>query len=506
MKEVTLWWLKKDFRLSDNPALTEALKTGRTVLPVFIIEPSAISSPETSQHHLTAWLDAARSLRTQLRKHGGELCVLHGEVIETFEQILKKVSLKAIYSHQETGTERTFARDREVLAWTRTKGIPWTEVRQTGVFRGLKDRDLRASYWKEWIAEGPLPPPDPAILRQVQVPSSVMDLRPKENRRLSSPLKGTLQKVDEPSAERTLSTFLHQRSLGYSTGISSPNTAFHSGSRLSVHLAWGTITGRKAYLAVQDRIAELKESDHPDAGKWRRSLSSYLARLNWRDHFIQRLETEPRMETEALNPAYDALPYHRSAKRIAAWKNAETGFPLVDACIRCAQQTGFLNFRMRCMITSVGTHAMHLDWRDLHHPMAQWWTDYEPGIHLSQLQMQAGVVGINTLRTYNPAKQIADHDPKAKFIKRWLPELKEVAPAAIISHQDEPIKGYPNPIVNWREATTEMRTAYYALKRLDATKAIAEEVLKKHGSRKKPSRNKSQRKKSSNKKNESSPK
>lgn len=487
-EERVIWWLKKDFRLADNPALTQALAEGQEVLPLFIIEPSALDSPETSARHLHSWLDAVRELRRRIRKAGGELCVLHGEVLDLLPEVQKRAPFSTLISHQEIGIERTFARDRAVQAWCRENNITWHQPRQTGVFRALEDRDERAKRWQKWTNAGPLPEPAAADLARLQVPDKVMVLRSRENRRLLTPKHSRLQPVSESAAAKTLATFLQQRSKGYSTGISSPNTAFFNGSRLSVHLAWGTITGRHVYQAVQDRLAELKLSDDPDAGKWRRSLSSYLARLNWRDHFIQRLESEPRMEFQSLNVAYDDLPFDKSDKTIAAWQNGATGFPLVDASIRCAQATGFMNFRMRCMMTSLACHGLQMDWRDLDYTMARWWTDYEPGIHLSQLQMQAGVVGINTLRTYNPAKQIADHDPDAKFVKRWLPELKNNTPQEIIDHQEKPLATYLAPIVNRQESTAQMRSNYYRIKAQPRTKELAEAVYQKHGSRKRPPR------------------
>lgn len=492
----TIWWLKKDFRLADNPALLDALSTQPPVTPIFILEPSALKSPETSAFHVAAWLDGFRELRTALRQVGGEACLLRGEVIDVFDRLTRTIKIERVVSHEEVGSERTFARDRRFAEWCRNHGVRWDEFRQTGVFRGLRDRDDRAARWRHWMADGPLPGPTDWQLAKISVPKEVIQMRDAACRRpslkafgfsLPSDSRRLRQRVAENEAQRTLKEFLGKRGVAYSGGISSPNSAFRSGSRLSTHLAWGTITGRQVCAALDARMRELKESDDPLAGRWRRSLNAFRARMNWRDHFIQRLETEPTMEFHPLNRAYEQLPVTRDRKLIDAWCEGRTGFPLVDACIRCAQTTGFLNFRMRCMITSVACHAMRLDWRDIMWPMAQCWADYEPGIHIAQLQMQAGVVGINTLRTYNPAKQIQDHDNEAKFIKRWLPELQNFDSADIISHQDEPLQSYPPPIVDWRQATSEMRADYYAIRRKSETKQLAAEVLARHGSRKPPS-------------------
>lgn len=504
---VSVWWLKKDFRLRDNPALREALKSTTNVVPIFVIEPSAVAAAETSAFHVASWLEAVKHLRASLRKLGGDLLVVNGEVVDTFEQLNRVIPISQVHSHEEVGTLRTFKRDKAVANWCTTRNVAWTEMAQTGVFRRLRDRDSRSKRWKDWMGAGPLPAPSDADLRRCSVPEQWRGIVNEPTGRLSlaefdlsltDAQRRHRQRVNEQHAQSDLEDFLFDRGLGYSSGISSPNTAFVTGSRLSTHLAWGTITGRDVYSRTQQRMDELKESSEPDAGKWRRSLNAFRSRLNWRDHFIQRLETEPNMELHSLNRAYDALPTTKSRKRLKAWVNGETGLPLVDACIRYAMTTGFMNFRMRCMITSVACHALRLDWRDIMWPMAQWWADYEPGIHVAQLQMQAGVVGINTLRTYNPAKQIGDHDPSAKFVKRWVPELKKFSAEQIIAHQDDPVSGYIKPIVNWKKSTTEMRAAYFAIRRLPETKELAESVLARHGSRKPPStgKRKAARKKS----------
>ena len=107
-------------------------------------------------------------------------------------------------------------------------------------------------------------------------------------------------------------------------------------------------------------------------------------------------------------------------------KEARTGWPMVDACVVMLRETGWLNFRMRAMLVSVAAYPLWLHWRPVGEWLATQFLDYEPGIHWSQLQMQAGTTGINTTRVYNPIKQAQDHDPHGTFVKRWLPHLRNV--------------------------------------------------------------------------------
>jgi deoxyribodipyrimidine photo-lyase len=473
---LVIWWAKRDLRLADNQALTAALETARPVLPLFCFEPSVLASSDYSPMHLSAQTDAVTGLRESLRSIGGELYVSYDEVIPTFERILQHRPIEAVYSHEEIGNGLTYARDRQVAAWCRERGVGFKEFPQSSVKRGGVNRDKLHQLWQARIVErSPLPPPCKIpMTRGMHSSASKTSVRAVESSAL-------WQAVNESAAQATLIEFLTERGLRYRGGISSPNSAMTAGSRLSVHLAWGTLSLRSVYHQTVARLSELRTESLADAGRWRQSLGSFLSRLHWRDHFIQRLESEPEMEFQALHPAYRELVWEDNPLHLEAWIHGRTGFPLVDAVMRCLGATGFVNFRMRAMVVSFACHALHLDWRTIHPRLARIFLDYDPGIHLSQLQMQAGTVGLNTVRVYNPAKQLLDHDPEYRFVSRWVPELRGS------TGTDRPVgKGlgdYPAPIVDWRTRTMAMRAELYRRKRAVANRELTAAVLKKHGSR-----------------------
>ncbi len=486
---LVIWWVKRDCRLADNPALTAALATGRPVLPLFCFEPSVIAGSDYSAMHRYAQTAAVSALRESLRRIGGECYVSYDEVVPTLERIRCQRPIEAVYSHEEIGNGLTFARDRGVAGWCREREIGYREVPQSSVKRGGLDRDTLHRVWRARIVESaPLPAPVKIPMTRGMLASAASTVVRSAER------GGAWQIVEESAAEETLRDFLYERGLRYRGGISSPNSAMTAGSRLSVHLAWGTVSLRRVYHETVARLAELRAEQRSDTGRWCQSLGSFLSRLHWRDHFIQRLESEPEMEFQTVHPAYRDLVWEDTPAHLEAWTRGRTGYPLVDAVMRCLAATGFVNFRMRAMVVSFACHALHLDWRAIHPHLAKIFLDYEPGIHLSQLQMQAGTVGLNTVRVYSPTKQLLDHDPDCRFISQWIPELRGFSAAEIAA--GEPLGDYPAPIVDWRERSAAMRTELYKRKRAVANREMTAAVLKKHGSRKavrkkRPSRSKS---------------
>jgi deoxyribodipyrimidine photo-lyase len=188
-------------------------------------------------------------------------------------------------------------------------------------------------------------------------------------------------------------------------------------------------------------------------------------------------------------------PLHQSARlttaagdpALEAWGGGATGIPFIDACMRSLRATGWLNFRMRAMVQSFATYHLSLDWRSSGEKLAQLFSDYEPGIHWPQVQMQAGQTGINTPRIYNPVKQGLDQDPGGLFTRRWIPELAAV-PLHLLQTpwlaRPSERPGYPAPIVDYVAAARDAKARLTALRKTAGYREAALDVFQRHGSRK----------------------
>ena len=261
-------------------------------------------------------------------------------------------------------------------------------------------------------------------------------------------------------------------------------------------LAWGTVSTRTVWQRTRLTIRTLQGARRDaDADAFRADLEAFEGRLRWRGHFMQKLEDAPSLEHHNLHDAVDGLRERAfDPDRFDAWREGRTGWSLVDACMRELHARKWATFRMRAMLVSVASYPLWLHWREPARHLARHFLDFEPGIHFSQVQMQAGTTGINQLRIYNPIKQAQDQDPTGAYIRRWVPELRGVPDAFIHApHRMDTAtqrragcvlgRDYPLPLVDHRRASALARTKLERARRTPEARTTARQIHHRHGSR-----------------------
>ena len=487
-------WFKRDLRCRDHAPLLSASLSGRPVLCLFMIETQRLKLKDTSPMHINWELDCAVALSKDVKKIGLDIHFHIGDAREILEGIHCKYGIHRILSHEETGNSWSYERDKMISKWCNSKDIVWDEYPNNGVIRRLKNRDL----WKrERDSRMRIPINEPPLFSNgIIFDGNILEMN---DLGFKNCVRKDWPEAGEKAAMKRLNEFLDKDSKRYSQSISSPILSIKHGSRLSPYFTTGVLSMRRVVQKTNEKINFIKKNKEniENHSIWIRSLNSFRRRLAWRCHFIQKLEMEPNLDLVAQNPLIEKnmdrkLDLHRFDK----WANGNTGWPFFDACMRQLKSTGWINFRMRAMMMSCASYNLWLPWRETGEYLAKLFLDYEPGIHWSQVGMQSGTTGINTIRAYSMTKQGKDHDPNGEYIRKWVPELSmvptdyihepwkmsEKIQESIICHIG---KDYPEPILNEIESRKEGIKKSYSARKGDDVRDISRQVLKRHGSRSK---------------------
>ena len=489
---MTLVWFKRDLRVDDHEPLTVAARQG-AVLPVYIIEPDYWLQPDTSLRQWHFNHDAVLLLYQQLKALGQPLLVRRGPASRVIRELAGQFPLQQIVSHQETGNLWTYQRDQAVARLCQELGLPWRQYRQHAVQRCLRDRD-------QWFVQADTFLKSPTFARPCDLPKVVDSDWPQAlwqaPQRRELPLCQPQWSQRATGLHDTLQSFWQGRSKHYQRDISIAAKASQSCSRLSPYLAYGQLSLRQLQQQTYRRMKQLSD------GREQQALAAFFSRLRWHCHFMQKLEDEPQIEFMPMNPLYQGLRDQFEPGWFQAWQAGETGYPMIDAAMRCLLATGWLHFRARAMLVAFASYQLWIDWRPIALHLARCFTDYEPGIHYPQIQMQAGTTSINPNRMYNPLKQSLQKDPQGQFIRRWCPELARLPnewlhqpwllPTSLQAQYGLRLDlDYPAPIVDLQQATRLARSKlsqWHARFDKSEWQQGRETIRQRHASRKRPPR------------------
>jgi deoxyribodipyrimidine photo-lyase len=397
--EVSIFWFRRDLRLSDNAGLYQALKNEKSVIPIFIFDTQILNRLEQNDRRVDFIHQSLKSLEKELEQLNSSLLVLHGNPVEIYESLQPK----AVYcNHDYEPYAKT--RDNQVSKILHEKGVAFYSFKDQVIFE--KDEVIKddgtpytifTPYSKKWKANL-----SPFYLKRYSVERYTSSLLKTKSLPFPSLSDLGFSKTNVVFPDRVIKTKIiesYHETRDYPTRSGT--------SRLSVHLRFGTISIRK--LAT---IANQKSE-------------TWLNELIWREFYQMILWHFPHVVVQSFKSQYDYVEWRNDEHEFALWCSGQTGYPIVDAGMRELNDTGFMHNRVRMIVASFLTKHLLIDWRWGETYFAKKLLDYDLASNNGGWQWAAGS-GCDAapyFRVFNPQLQTEKFDPNLEYIKKWVPEF-----------------------------------------------------------------------------------
>lgn len=402
--EISIFWFRRDLRLTDNAGLFHALKSNTNVLPLFIFDADILGQLDSDDRRVPFIHKTVLSLKEQLIQKNTDLIIKYGNVYEVFESLSKTYKINSIYLNADY-EPKTILRDQTVFHWAQSKGIKFVSFKDHVIFEKneiqtelQKPYTVYTPYKNKWLKS---------------VSKFYLKSYPVENyldhlfkTKITDPvprlgdMKFTDLNLQYPGVAVTA-----QLLKNYAVNRDFP--AKDCTSKLGIHLRFGTVSPRE--LA---RLAQ-KNSD------------VWLSELIWRDFFTQILFHFQHVENSSFRPSYEKIKWRESKEDFERWKSGQTGYPLVDAGMRELNSTGYMHNRVRMVTASFLTKHLLMHWSHGERYFAKKLLDYDLAANNGNWQWAAGT-GCDAapyFRVFNPTAQLEKFDKDLVYVKKWVPEF-----------------------------------------------------------------------------------
>ena len=468
-----IFWFRRDLRVSDHLGLATALATDAQIVPVFVLDPAANPGGEIPATRTMLWR-ALQALDSDLRQHGSRLLCRQGDPAQVIPALVKEIGADAVYATRQQGAFFA-ARDAQVSAALSAMGTPWQLVDDDTLVPVDALRTGAGTFYsvftpfsKQWLA----------YLREHEPASIIVPTHRLALAETLLALPGDVatafgaagSAADAQLPAFAVSTAAALARLAEFTGVvadgppnpTAPLLRYHQQrdlpgmngtSRLSPHLAWGTLSIRAAYLAA---LSAARTS----MGEGREGCRVWVNELGWRDFYHHILIHAPHAETSAYQRPFAAIDWEGTPAHYAAWQAGQTGYPIVDAGMRQLNQTGWMHNRTRMIVASFLTKDLLLDWQPGETYFAQRLIDFDIASNNGGWQWSAstGTDASPYFRVFNPTAQGERYDLDGAYVRQWVPELAKVPATAIhapwklsVADRRALCPNYPPPIVDHAE-------------------------------------------------------
>jgi len=446
-------WHRGDLRVHDNPALNEAVENHEEVNPVFVVDPNFYGEDSNCDARIEFVFSCTEELDPEYRSLGSSLSILHGKSIKRLKELDEEV-------YFNVDVHAGYARERDLKA----KEEGFIAVRDDGIQRQKPTRDGWGEKVEEWFESAPHTVPDSIPENSVENDITIEEARDIYDVKPRKPVPEAGETAAKEGPEEFLEGIeTYPQSISPPLAAEGEETGLIGTSKLSPYFSVGALSLRTAYTRAKE-VQKRKATES--------EVEMFTERLFWNRHFTQKLQDNPELPYRAVNPVFRGMNRNsHDPDLVEAWKNGETGYPLVDASMRSLSDKGWLNFRSRAMVASFFTYILKQPWWIGARHMRRELIDGDTAINYAQWQMQSGLVGVHPNRIYNPTKQVEENDPEGGYVQKYVPELSDV-PSEYIAEPwkmpDEVQQGvgvilgkdYPEPVVDFDKEADRARKAY----------------------------------------------
>jgi deoxyribodipyrimidine photo-lyase len=465
--KIAVHWFRRDLRVWDNTALTEAIDRAERVVPVFILEDALRTGPDVGAARLAFLLQSVESLRQNLAELGYPLMVRKGRSEAELPKFCREVRAEAVFANKRYEPYAQ-ARDNRVFNALNAIGVGFELFKDSVIWEELElltqagnPFTVYTPYSKAWKSKSVAVPR--ARVRKIQSPK----LETKSDSLIGDPeaFGHSLRQALPPSGERAAREALKRFMVGpvYQYGVTRNHPAVSGTSRFSYHLRGGT-------LGIRTILAELnKARQEAESAEAKESCDTFLNELIWREFYLQILHNFPHVTKGAFRPEFDQLQWSENREHFQAWREGMTGYPIVDAAMRCLNRTGWMHNRLRMIVAMFLTKDLMINWQWGERYFMQQLVDGDLGANNGGWQWSAGT-GTDAapyFRIFNPVTQGEKCDPAGDFVREWIPELASLSRHVIHQPWKQPglKRNYPKRIVIHEEQRPRCLAMYEAAKR-----------------------------------------